>query len=98
MTLQTDPERNESKYLHAFVDFAGKRVLELGCGEGRLTWSYARTTHITVAIDPDLNALRVANVDKPHDLQKKVHFARTVSENLPFSRETFDLAIFAWSF
>jgi len=98
MTVQKDTERNESKYLHKFADFRGERVLEIGCGEGRLTWQYAKTTRSTIGIDLDRDGLRVANIEQPSDLEGKVHFSQAESEHLPFSRETFDLALFAWSF
>ena len=97
MTLQSDPERNETKYLHKLADFAQKRVLEIGCGEGRLTWQYAKETRSTVAIDLDADALRVATIDRPSDLESKVHFSLAKSEQLPFSKETFDIAVLAWS-
>jgi len=97
MTIQKDPERNETKYLHKFADFAGKRVLEVGCGEGRLTWRYAKETRLTVGIDLDKDSLRVATIDRPSDLENKVYFSRAMSEQLPFSKETFDIAILAWS-
>ena len=97
MTLQPDPEHNESKYLHKFADFKNKRVLEVGCGEGRMTWQYARETHLTVGIDKDTDTLRIAGVDRPSDLEHKVLFAAAASEYLPFSKETFDIAVLAWS-
>jgi ubiquinone/menaquinone biosynthesis C-methylase UbiE len=97
MTLQRDPERNESKYLHKFADFTDKRVLEIGCGEGRMTWQYAKATHTTIGIDPDMDALRIASADRPYDLAGKVHFSCSDSEYLPFSKETFDIAVLAWS-
>jgi ubiquinone/menaquinone biosynthesis C-methylase UbiE len=98
MTVQKDVERNESKYLHTLANFAGKRVLEIGCGEGRLTWQYAKETRTTIGIDLDQDGLRVAIFDRPSDLEQKVHFSLAESEHLPFSGETFDLAILAWSF
>ena len=97
MTIQKDPERNETKYLHKFADFTGKRVLEIGCGEGRLTWQYAKETRLTVGIDLDQDALRVATIDRPSDLENKVYFSHAMSEQLPFSKETFDITILAWS-
>ena len=97
MTLQKDPERNEAKYLHTFADFTDKRVLEVGCGEARMTWQYAGSTRTTFAIDPDHDALRIAKVDKPSNLEHKVLLACAASEYLPFSKETFDIAVLAWS-
>jgi 2-polyprenyl-3-methyl-5-hydroxy-6-metoxy-1,4-benzoquinol methylase len=98
MTIQKDIERNETSHLHKFADFAGKRILEIGCGEGRLTWQYAEETHSTVGIDLDADALRVAIINRPADLQNKVYFSRTLSEQLPFSKERFEIALLAWSF
>ena len=97
MTIQKDSDGSEKKYLHKFADFAGKRVLEIGCGEGRLTWQYAKAPHSTFAIDLDADALRVAAIDKPSDLRNKVHFTRAESECVPFAKESFDLAVLAWS-
>ena len=97
MTLQKDPQRNESKYLHKFADFTNKRVLEVGCGEGRMTWQYAKGTQMTIGIDLDTDSLRIAKVDQPSELENKVHFSCAASEYLPFSKETFDIAILAWS-
>ena len=97
MSLQKDLGRNEIKYLHKFVDFKDQRVLEIGCGEGRLTWQYAKETRSVVAIDLDRDALRVAKVDRPSDLNDQIYLACANSEYLPFSKEKFDIAILAWS-
>jgi ubiquinone/menaquinone biosynthesis C-methylase UbiE len=97
MTLQRDPERSESKYLHRFANFSSARVLEVGCGEGRMTWQYAGATPMAIGVDPDMDSLRIARVDRSSDLEKKVHFSCAASEYLPFSKETFDIAILAWS-
>jgi ubiquinone/menaquinone biosynthesis C-methylase UbiE len=94
---QKDPEQYETKHLHKFADFAGRRVLEIGCGEGRLTWRYASASSLTVGLDPDRDSLRVARIDRPSDLTNKVHFANAQAERLPFRKETFDIAILAWS-
>ena len=96
MSLLKDPERTETKYLHKFADFAGKRVLEIGCGDGRLTWQYAKSARLVAGIDLEANDLRVATIERPADLP--VSFVRADSVQLPFIKEKFDLAVLAWSF
>jgi ubiquinone/menaquinone biosynthesis C-methylase UbiE len=99
MSLQRDPDRTEIKHLRKFVDFTAsrKRVLEIGCGEGRLTWQYAKDARSVVAVDLDRDSLRVAKVDRPSGLENQVDLACSDSEYLPFSKEKFDIAILAWS-
>jgi len=97
MSLHKDPDRYEIKYLRKFVDFIDKRVLEIGCGEGRLTWQYAKDARSVVAVDLDHDSLRVAKVDCPVSLEDQVALACGASEYLPFSKEKFDIAILAWS-
>ena len=99
MSLQRDSDRNEIKFLRKFVDLnaSRKHVLEIGCGEGRLTWQYASETRATLAVDLDKDALRVARVDCPSDVKAKVHLAYADSLHLPFPKEKFDIAILAWS-
>ena len=97
MSLQKDPDRNEIKYLRKFVDFNDKHVLEIGCGEGRLTWQYAKHARSVTAVDLDHDSLRVAKVDRPSDWENTVYLACAGSEHLPFVNEKFDIAILAWS-
>ncbi len=98
MTLQRDPEGFEQKTLRAFVDFKDKRVLEVGCGEGRLTFKYAAASSLTVGFDPDHDALRIARADaRDKSRGTHVHFAGASASHIPFAKETFDIAILAWS-
>ena len=97
MTLQLDPEKTETRYLHDLVRLAGMHVLEIGCGDGRLTWRYSRTARRVAGIDLDPARLQTARQDCPPDLRSKVAFALADSQALPFPQETFDIAILAWS-
>ena len=97
MTLQKDPEGSERRTLHQLVHFTGRHVLEIGCGEGRLTWKYARPAKQVVGIDLEADDLRVASIDRPSDLAKKVLFARASGRDLPFPDGKFEIAILAWS-
>ncbi len=98
MTVQADPEGTETRYLRRFADFAGQRVLEVGCGDGRLTWRYANAARRVTGIDLHADELRVAMIERSADLSQKVSLARADGIHLPFKDGSFDLAIFAWSF
>ena len=95
MSIQKDPEHCETKTLHRFVDFNGKRVFEIGCGDGRLTWRYAKEAKFVAGIDLNADDLRVATIVRPSDLP--VAFTRADSIHIPFAKEKFDIAILAWS-
>ena len=97
MALQKDVEKHETKALHKLVVFKDQRVLEVGCGEGRLTWEYARAARQIVGVDPDSDALRVASYDVPDDLRKTTTFACASSLKLPFPNESFDIVLLSWS-
>jgi len=96
VTLLKDPERTETKTLHRFAGFAGKRVLEIGCGDGRLTWQYGKAAGFVAGIDLDADDLRLSTIERPADVPAA--FVRADSIHIPFVKERFDLAILAWSF
>ncbi len=101
MTVQTDPEGTETKYLLRLAGLrsAGEaRVLEIGCGDGRLTWRYAKMARSVLGIDLHADDLRVALGDRPADLATHVEFVLADAAHLPARNAAFDLAIFAWSF
>jgi ubiquinone/menaquinone biosynthesis C-methylase UbiE len=97
MTLQKDPEGFERKIIHKYVDFTNKRVLEIGCGDGRLTWKYAAPARQVAGIDLEANDLRAARIDRSCNLENKVSFTQASAHNIPFDHEKFDIAILAWS-
>jgi len=97
MPIRLDPEANEPA---AFVDFAGsltgKRVLEIGCGDGRLTWLYAENAAYVVGIDPDAEDIARAIANCPPHLRERVEFRVTAIQEFEPS-EKFDLALLSWS-
>lgn len=99
MAILKDPEGNEISTLHAMVDFKDLNVLEIGCGEGRLTWRYANNAAHVTAIDPDEKAIETACASVPEKLKGRVRFLESTIEDFAksFSARRFDIAIFAWS-
>ena len=97
MRIQIDPEEHEKETLLAFVgDLTGKRVLEVGCGNGRLTWHYAHLPAHVIGIDPKSERIAQAQQDLPSHLCDRVEFqAVTLEEYQP--PHPFDLIIFSWS-
>src|SRR5512147_1965026 len=97
MSVLPDPEDTETKALHDYADFIGKRVLEIGCGDGRLTWRYADRAAYVVAIDPDADDIATALEECPDDLRHKIEFRVARLEELDRPAEKFDLALLSWS-
>jgi len=93
---ERDPEGNETRHLHNLVEFANPSVLEIGCGDGRLTRRYAAFARQIAAIDPDPVRLTTAVENHPASLTH-VNFVQAYAEALPFPSEKFDLALLAWS-
>ena len=80
MTVRVDPEQNETRALFGFVDLDGRRVLEIGSGDGRLTWRYAdRAAHVT-AVEPFAPAVARAGQNVPPDLSRRVVLRRAAFE------------------
>ena len=97
MPIQKDPEGAEILHLEKAVTFAGRKVLELGCGDGRLTWRVALSAGRITGVDPDGAALRTAVKSRQENLEQSVSFVHASSLALPFPHEEFDLAILAWT-
>jgi ubiquinone/menaquinone biosynthesis C-methylase UbiE len=99
MTIRLDPENNEPRALFALADFNGQRVLEIGCGDGRLTWRYAnKAAHVT-AIDPFEGSITQAKGNTPDALKNRVEFVHIGFDNFAAEKDssTFDIAMLSWS-
>lgn len=100
MAVLRDPEQAETRAIHELVEFSDRDVLEVGCGDGRLTWRYADRTRSVLALDPDAAAIEQARAhldDLPEERRPRVIFqvADITHEALPAA--AFDVALLAWS-
>jgi ubiquinone/menaquinone biosynthesis C-methylase UbiE len=90
--MERDAAQETLQRLTEQVAFSGKRVLELGCGAGRITRTYAAETVMTVGVEPEADAVRSAATDIPGAL-----FVRGSGMKLPFPPRTFDIVLFTLS-
>jgi ubiquinone/menaquinone biosynthesis C-methylase UbiE len=97
MPIQKDPEGIEILKLENIVDFSGRHVLEIGCGDGRLTSKYGPLAARVTAIDPDSAVLRTASSNLSANLKPTSSFTRASAIDLPFPAQQFDLALLSWS-
>ena len=99
MTIKVDPENNETRAMFDLADFNDQRVLEIGCGDGRLTWRYADKTKHVIAIDAFADGIRRAKENMPDELKGRVEFHHIAFEDFAARSEpsTFDRVILSWS-
>jgi predicted RNA methylase len=92
-----DPEGAHLAALCRLADFRGERVLELGCGDGRLTLGIAPLAAEVLAFDPDAEAVQRARGFLPSDLADRVAYRVASGKEIEIEPHSFDLALFSWS-
>ena len=99
MTITTDPENNETHALLEMVNFDAQHVLEIGCGDGRLTWRYADRAGRVTAIDPSSTQIAQAREDQPIRLRDRVEFQPVAFGDFAAASppSAFDIVILSWS-
>jgi 16S rRNA A1518/A1519 N6-dimethyltransferase RsmA/KsgA/DIM1 with predicted DNA glycosylase/AP lyase activity len=93
MAIDEDPERHEiAAFKSAGVTLLNRRVLEIGCGDGRLTRRYAHEAASIIAIDPDADAIARLAADLP-----RVDGRAVPIDRLELPPHCVDVVLFAWS-
>jgi ubiquinone/menaquinone biosynthesis C-methylase UbiE len=91
------PSKLELEAISDLIEFKKLRVLEIGCGDGRLSYAFADRARSWVATDPDPNELQQADRDTRRPQTRKLHLAQADGRGLPFADNSFDIAFFTWS-
>lgn len=92
-----DPEGAHLAALRRLGDFRGQRVLELGCGDGRLTLGIAAEAASVTAFDPDAEAVGRARQSLPAELAEQVRYLVASGREIDVEPLSFDLVVFSWS-
>jgi len=84
----------EPRRIEELVPLEGTRVVDVGCGEGRLTGFAVTRAASVYAFDP--SAERVEEARAVADMER-VRFGVHGAEALDVPRESFDVALCGWS-
>ena len=97
MAAELAPQGAEPQALFEAADFTNARILEVGSGDGRLTFRYAEVARFVVGIETDTERVAGAVDTCPSDLRRHLSFLPASAMALPFHDGAFDLALLAWS-
>jgi 2-polyprenyl-3-methyl-5-hydroxy-6-metoxy-1,4-benzoquinol methylase len=92
-----DPEQAETQVIHRLINFTGKDVLDVGCGNGRLTWRFAEPTRSVLGIDPCVEPIETARATTPAALRGKATFQVADVTTAELLRAAFDVIVLSWS-
>jgi ubiquinone/menaquinone biosynthesis C-methylase UbiE len=92
-----DPERTEMRVLQRHVPLKEAHIVEIGCGDGRLTRRIVGLAGTVVATDTNAPLLARAKQLTLASLRKKVRYRLAAAENLRLPAQHFDIAILSWS-
>lgn len=93
MPLEVDPARVMLGHILDAGDFRSARVLEVGAGDGRLTFQYAAAPRSVVAIDNNVSDILAAS--KSLQPNGNLHFLCASATALPFPAQHFSIVLFA---
>ena len=95
--MVVDPDGVELATIRELVDLEGLRVVEIGCGDGRLTFGCAEQATSVFAFDADEELVQMARAATPPVLRDRIRFEVADAAEIDLPPAEFDLALFSWS-
>ncbi len=95
--VSIDPEGYETRALDALVDLADKSVLEIGAGEGRLTWRLAARAKSMVALDASERDIGTARKTIAREFRGRVRLVVADATTYRYPQNRFDVAVLSHS-
>ena len=95
--MVVDPDGVELSTISELVELRGRNVVDVGCGDGRLTFACAEAGARVFGFDPDAEGIERARAETPRGLHKSVSFEVADAAEIDLPRRKFDLALFSWS-
>jgi len=92
-----DAEGVETRAIAELVELNRKRVLDVGCGRGRLTEFAASRAAEVFAFDPDEEAVAHARKALPAEFAGRVAYMVGSGTEVEIPRSAFDIVVFSWS-
>ena len=90
--MEQDKEQLETRMIEQFADLRGKTVLEIGCGDGRVSGKLAGKAGRYTAIDPDSQS-----IEKARSRIDNADLRVGSGERLAFDNASFDAILFTLS-
>jgi protein-L-isoaspartate O-methyltransferase len=88
--------RREARLIERYAGIAGRDILEVGCGNGRLTAEYADLARRVVALEPNRSLLASARARIRGLGLRNVRFAARPSQT-GIRGGPYDVVLFSWS-
>ena len=97
LTTSLDPEGAHLAALRRLANFASASVLEVGCGDGRLSLGIAEQAATVLAFDPDEDAIKEAQATLPRQLTGRISYRAASATTIEIPRSEHDIVVFSWS-
>lgn len=95
--LKVDENKLAIQKMLQHVDFDGKHVLEIGCGDGRISFQVAEHAKSLIGIDLDVDQINLAKENAKILQIENIDFQIGALEDLKLADNSFDIVLFSLS-